>query len=76
MPVKDITPMCANMPRGSSVLYRNKRAGEDDAPSYHGLLKLPDGTLHWCFAWPRTVRNKPVIELKLIPKREGSGAND
>jgi hypothetical protein len=74
--VKDITGICANMPRGSAILYPNKCGGGDDPPSYHGFLKLPDGTTHWVLAWPRTVRNKPVIELKFIPKREGSSAND
>ena len=76
MPAKDITNKASCIERGTAILYRNRRPSGSDPASYGGLLKLPDSQAFWVFVWPRTVRNKPVVELKLVAKREGSGAND
>jgi hypothetical protein len=65
---QDVTERSAKMPRGSSLLYKNKRPKDSDSPSYYGLLKMPDGTRFWALVWPRTVRGQIVLELKLARK--------
>jgi hypothetical protein len=76
MPVKDITDKAAHMERGTAILYRNRKPKDGDAAAYGGLLRLSDGQTFWAFIWPRKIGKKDVVELRLVPKREGSCASD
>jgi hypothetical protein len=70
MSVQDITERSHTMPRNSSILYRNGRPKGDDSPTYAGVLRMIDGRTFWALLWPRAVKGKTVVELRLIEKDE------
>jgi hypothetical protein len=70
MMVRDITDQSSTMPRNSAILFRNTQPKNDDSPAYGGVLRLDDGRKFWALVWPRTVRGKQVIELRLVKKPE------
>jgi len=65
---KDVTARFSAMPRNSALLYRNTTPKNIDPPAYKGLLRMADGTDYWALVWPRIVKDKQVVELKLIEK--------
>ncbi len=67
-PFSDVTGRSSQMPRGSTLLYKNKRPKNSESPSYYGLLRMPDGSTYWACVWPRTCKGQTVLELKLAPK--------
>ena len=67
---KDITSLCSCMPRNGAVLYKNRKPKGVDPASYGGVLRLSNGEAFWAYIWPRVVRGKPVVELRLVPKLE------
>jgi len=71
MAVKDISAKVSSMPRNGSILYRNREPKDGDPASYGGVLRLSDGQTFWAYIWPRKIGDKDVVELKLVPKREG-----
>jgi hypothetical protein len=75
MPAKDISK-ASSMSRNATILYRNRKPKGEDPASFGGLLKLTDGQVFWCYLWPRKIGEKDVVELRLVPKREGSGVSD
>jgi hypothetical protein len=68
MPAKDISSDSSCMERGSGILYKVLKPVGTDPASYGGVLKLPNGEIYWAYIWPRLVRGKPVVELRLTPK--------
>jgi hypothetical protein len=73
---KDITARAPCMQRDTAILYRNRKPSGADPASYGGLLRLADGQTFWAFIWPRLVRGRPVVELRLVRKQEAAGANN
>ena len=70
MSASDISDRAHTMPRNSAVLYRNARPKGEDSPAYAGVLRMIDGRKFWALVWPRTVKGKTVVELKLVEKPE------
>jgi hypothetical protein len=70
MAVRDISERSSKMGRDAAILYRNRNPKGADPASYGGLLKLADGSTYWAYIWPRTVNNKEVVELRLVPRKE------
>jgi hypothetical protein len=56
------------MERGTAILYRNLKPVGTDPASYGGVLRLTNGETYWAYIWPRLVRGKTVVELRLTPK--------
>ena len=63
---RDATARSSQMPRNSALLYRNLKPKNDDSPAYAGLLRMIDGRTYWALVWPRTVKGKQVVELRLV----------
>jgi hypothetical protein len=70
MSVSDISGHSHTMPRNSAILYRNTTPKSDDSPAYAGVLRMTDGRKFWALVWPRTVKGKAVVELRLVEKPE------
>jgi hypothetical protein len=69
-PPKDITARSSSMPRDSAILYKNSDPKGSDPAAYRGLLKMADAKVYWVGAWPRTVKGRTVIELRLVERKE------
>jgi hypothetical protein len=65
----DASSRAHTMPRNSALLYRNRNPKDSNSPPYRGVLKLDDNRTFWVGAWRVTVNGEPVIELRLIEKR-------
>jgi hypothetical protein len=71
-PPKDVTQQSSSMPRNSALLYRNTNPQNEDSPAYAGFLRMIDGRTFWALIWPRTVKGKQVVELRLVEKPDNS----
>jgi hypothetical protein len=67
---EDATDRAHQMPRNSALLYRNTDPKGVDPAAYRGLLKMADGRVFWVGAWPRLVKGKTVVELRLVERKE------
>jgi hypothetical protein len=56
------------MPRGSTLLFKNKAPKDTTSAYYRGLLKLESGDAYWVGLWIRRIDQERVLEIRLAPK--------
>jgi hypothetical protein len=66
---EDVSARAHQMPRNTTILYRNKAPKDANASHYRGLLKLEDGDAYWVGLWVRRVGQARVLEIRLVRKR-------
>jgi hypothetical protein len=65
---EDVASRAHKMPRGSTLLFRNRSPKNEAASHYRGLLKLENGDSYWVGLWVRKIDQERVLELKVVPK--------
>jgi hypothetical protein len=66
--IEDVRARSSKMPRGSTLLYRNKTPKDATSSHYRGLLKMYNGDAYWIGLWIRRLGDERVLEVKVCPK--------
>ena len=66
--LEEIGSRAASLPRGTVLLYPNRKPKSDASPAFTGIIRLHDKSLQYVMLWPRTCKGKAIFEIKLVPK--------